>query len=191
MIPSESQKIYGRAEVISYGHALRKPLYQVQVPLQWQRVNPPEDDLLQDLRKPLVKFVIEPGLNLVIHNYPTDSIEERTNQALQIEEWSKPFKICDWSSQECSQYPFSGFYFEGRVENKKISAWNLQLDPNLYQMLRFLAATVDEEEHYKQMRADYTIKVSGPCHLMEKHRDAIQFFVSSFHLIDSLPSPAD
>lgn len=57
-----------------------------------------------------------------------------------------------------------------------------------YQTLHFLSATVEEEEHYQQMAADFTIKTFGPIDKLEKHRVAIDLFADSFGLIQDIPS---
>jgi hypothetical protein len=186
-IPFSLQQICGRDEIISYGQQVRRPLYQVKVPLEWIRIDPSENDSLLDTKKPLVTFIIHDQIRLVVHNFPTQSLEERILPAAQIERWASQLKGGSWRTERCGHDGFFGFYFEGDVENKKVCAWSLQLDAELYQTLHFLAATVEEEEHFRQMAADYTIKLAGPSELIEKQREQIALFVSSFHLIQEIP----
>lgn len=186
--PCSLQHICGRDEILDYGHAMRRPLYQVKVPLAWKRVDPSESDSLLDTKKPIVTFIIEQNLHLVVHNFPSQSIEERIDPSAQIERWAAQLKGGVWRSERVGHDGFSGFYFEGNLESNRVCAWSLQLDAEHYQTLHFLAATVEEEEHYRQMGADYTVKVSGPAALIEKYKDEIALFVTSFQLIQEIPA---
>lgn len=181
--PYTEQSINGRDEIVSYGHTVRRPVYHAKVPLTWERLDPSENESLLDTTKPIVTFVLDKGLLINVHSFPSDSLEERITPAAQIEHWRSLLKGETYRLDKIGHGGFSGLYLEG----KNLSAWSLQLDAQNYQILHYLATTVEEEEHYKQMAADYTIKAIGPNELLEKHRDEISLFINSFELIQEIP----
>ena len=187
IIPHSVQEINGRDEIISYGQKVRRPVYQAKVPLVWQRHDPSEQESLMDTTKPIVTFTINEKLRLTVHNFPTHSLEERIPPGAQLERWGSQLTGGTFRSEKVGHGGFIGLYFEGVKGAATVCAWSMQLDLQHYQTLHFLAATVEEEEHYRQMTADYTIKVSGPSDLIEKHRDEIQLFADSFELIGEIP----
>jgi hypothetical protein len=186
-IPFALQEIKGRDEMISWRQSIRRPVYQAKVPLTWKRIDPLEKESLLDTTKPIVSFVIDQDVVLNVHNFPADSLEERIPPTAQIERWHAQLKPQQSKVEPIGHGGFTGLYFEGKSENVSLLAWSLQLDIEHFQYLHFLAATVEEEEHYKQMAADYTIKVYGPSAQLEKHLEEFFLFSNSFELIQEIP----
>lgn len=186
--PFTWQEFNGRDEVIAYGQRVRRPVYRAQVPLSWQRIDPAAHESIMDTTKPIVSFVIEEGVMLMVHNFPSSSLDERIPPSAQTHRWQGQLKGAATQLTQVAHGGFSGLCLEGSSEKGAVRAWSLQLDVQHYQNLHFLATTVEEEEHYKQMAADYTIKVFGPSDMLEKHRLGIDLFVESFELIQEIPS---
>jgi hypothetical protein len=68
--------------------------------------------------------------------------------------------------------------------------WAMQLAPEHYATLtaaKNKALQLEESEEINQMRADFTIKATGPKPLIKLHKDAINNFARSFELINSIP----
>jgi len=78
---------------------------------------------------------------------------------------------------------FAGLFLEAPT----VLAWSMQLDMEHYQTLSLLAGSDAEKEHFKQMCADYTIKVTGSQELIDEHRDELFLFANSFELIQEIP----
>ena len=186
--PFTWQEFNGRDEVIAYGQKVRRPVYRAQVPVGWQRIDPMENESLLDTMKPIVSFTIDEEITLMVHTFPTHSLEERIPPEAQVQRWQGQLKGVTAQVAKVAQDGFAGLYLEGFTEKGAVRAWSLQLDMQHYQTLHFLATTVEEEEHYQQMAADYTLKVFGPSDKLDKHRIAIDLFANSFELIQDIPS---
>jgi hypothetical protein len=186
-IPFSQQEIQGRDEVISWKSTVRRPVYQAKVPLAWQRIDPAQNESLLDTTHPIVSFVIEDGVIVYVHSFPANSLEERIPPAAQIERWRQQLKPTVHTIEPAAHGGFAGLFFEGKNDAHSLLAWSLQLGLEHFQTLHFLAGTVEEEEHYRQMAADVTIKVSGPTPLIKKHYEEIVLFASSFELIQEIP----
>lgn len=186
--PFTMQEFMGRDETIAYGQKVRRAVYRAKVPFFWKRIDCKANESIADTTKPIVSFAIEGNVILAVHTFPSNSLEERIPVIAQIQRWRKQLNSDNCHVEKVAQGGFSGLYFEGKNANLTLFAWSLQLDMEHYQRLHFLATTVEEEEHYKQMTADYTIKVSGPSQILEKHKDEILFFANSFALIQELPA---
>jgi hypothetical protein len=186
--PFALQQFNGRDENIAYRHRVRRPVYQAKVPLQWRRIDPAPQESLLDTTKPIVSFTLDEHVVVTVHTFPTDSLEERIPPALQVERWQRQMKGGSCHIENVGHGGFTGLYFEGSNDQKTSCCWSLQLDLDHYQTLHFLAESVEEEEHYKQMAADYTIKVTAPSSLIEKYREEISLFANSFDLIQELPT---
>lgn len=182
--PFTLQEFLGRDEIVSYGKSIRRPVYHAKVPKGWKRIDPNEQEPLTDSRKPIVSFVIEENLHLRVHTFPTDDLDERIPPVAQIERWKQQLKNGKCQVQSVGHGGFAGLF----LESCGVLAWSMQLDFDHYQTLAYLGTTVEEEEHFKQMRADYTIKVTGPQELIEKHREELMLFAKSFELIQEIPS---
>lgn len=170
--------IQGREEVLPSGKILRRPLYQVKVPVHWQRVV--DEEAFFDETKPNASFQIEEGVILHLHSFPTDRLEERIAPATRV-------------AREAAQITpirhdgFFGVYFE----TPTTMAWSFGLDPELYETLACLGRTYEEKAYFRQMRSDFTIRVSGPADRLAKHREEIFFFVDSLELFQAIPKPAN
>lgn len=170
----------------------RYPLYDAKVPSDWIRVNPNVNDSIADTTKPLVEFTIVEGnhsARITVHNFPSNTLEERIPTMAQIERWKKQ---CHSIESQPVTIPeshdgFIGFFLECKykIGEQKIQlmGWTMQLAPEFYQRLSH-----DNSYFSRQERADYTIKVVGPEDLILKHREAIMSFANSFELIHALPS---
>jgi hypothetical protein len=189
--PFTLQEFNGRDEIISYGQMVRRPVYHAKVPLTWKRIDPLPIESLLDTTKPIVAFAIDENVTLTVHTFPSSSQEERIAATAQIERWINQLKGGDYLIEKVSHSGFAGLFFEGKQEKITVCGWSLQLDLDHYQTLHFLTSTVEEEEHYKQMAADYTIKVSGLSTLIDQHREEISLFADSFELIQELPLRSD
>lgn len=171
-------------------------IYQARVPTHWVcEVTSVES--LKDTMKPLCTYVIrENGEEILIsiHNFPSESLEQRIPPAAQIERWKKQFQTLDPGSiitLQQSHGGFSGYLFEGtgnyKEKKKMMLAWAMQIASDHY---NYLSHPKDNEEltNFKQMRADYTIKALGSVTLMNKYKDEIKAFARSFELIQEIPS---
>lgn len=179
--PFTQYPIQGREEVLPSGKVLRRPLYRAKMPVSWKAL--PTECNLRDTTKPNALFEITPNLYLAVHTFPTDELTERIPPELQIQRWMK---------QDSSQSKITAVHHDGFVglcfETAKTLAWSFQLDPELYQTLAFLGRTHEENGYFRQMRSDFTIKVSGPPDELLAHRDEIFFFANSLELFQAIPA---
>lgn len=185
--PFTWQQFNGRDECIGFGQKIRRPVYQAKVPVNWRRVNPSSEDSLVDTTLPIISFQLDDNLTVYVHTFPTESLEERIPPEMQVERWKKQIHAALPVVKKVGQSGFCGLYFEGSQGTNTLCGWSLQLDVEHYQTLRFLASTVEEEEHYKQMSADYTIKIVGPTAQIDKHKSELTLFAQSFELIQEIP----
>lgn len=163
-----------------------QPLYRAKVPLGWNRQSPLSTDSLSDTTKAIEEFTTAEGnLRIVIHNFPSDMLEDRIPPQAQINRWKQQFSFLNVEDVVVAPQArggFSGLFFsasgvrEGRPYS--ILAWSMQLAPEHYRQLCC-----------RQMRADYTIKAMGSPILIDKHREEIEAFASSFELIQEIPTP--
>jgi hypothetical protein len=171
-------------------------IYRVKTPRQWEKRTPSETESIFDSTKPLAEFLINEGGNSIrvtIHNFPTNSFEERIAPAAQIARWKRQFEYFDEVSlnvQPIAQGGFSGLFFEaaGILEEKeiKVLGWSMQLSPEHYRNL--FSSDAVKQNDFKQLRSDYTIKAVGPVELMERHKSALINFSKSFELIEEIPA---
>ncbi len=170
-----TQEISGRDEGPLW---LKRPVYRVQLPSHWQYIE--SRGSLADTTKPNAEFLAYGEVHITFHSFPSRSLEERIPPSSQV---------ARWKSQEMGAVkPFSNGGFIGLfLEGKSLMAWSLQLDASLYQKLRFLASSAEEQEHYKQLSADYTIKITGPPELILAHKNEFLDFAKSCELIQAIP----
>ncbi len=172
--PFTQQEFSGREELL-----VRRPVYRAKVPVGWIRLDP--QGSIRDTTEPNVSFLIEDSLTVTVHTFPSEGLEERIPVAAQIERWKR-------QSGATTVTPISHGGFAGlSLEGPSILAWSMQLDLEHYQVLSFLASSPLEEEHFKQMRADYTIKAMGSPELIERYKEELHFFAGSFELIQEIP----
>lgn len=175
--PYTFQKFTGREERLSEQMMVRRPVYRAKVPIGWTRLDP--EGLILDTTQPNVTFLIDEDLKLVVHTFPA----KRIPPLAQIERWKGQLSDAQTIVEAAGHGGFAGFFLEAPT----VLAWSLQLDFEHYQTLSFLASSPAEHEHFKQMQADFTIKVTGPQKQIAKHRDEILLFESSFELIQEIP----
>ncbi len=179
--PFTIQEFTGREESISEKVMVRRPVYRAKVPIGWIRLDP-EGSLL-DTTQPNVSFLIDENLKVTVHTFPTDTLEQRIPPSAQVKRWQRQLGDIKAIVKTACHGGFVGLFFEGPT----VLAWSMQLDLEHYQTLSFLALSCAEEEYFKQMCADYTIKVSGPLKKIKKYRQEIFVFANSFELIQEIP----
>lgn len=175
------QEFTGREERAENQNWVRRSVYRAKVPDGWVRIDP--HGPLSDTTKANVTFMIENQVKVAIHSFPTERLEQRIPPEAQVERWKSQCKGVETKISRVTRGGFDGLLFQAQG----VIAWSLQLDMGHYQTLAFLATTPREEEHFKQMRADYTIKATGPQELIDKHREALFLFANSFELIQEIP----
>jgi hypothetical protein len=181
------QLIAGRDEGISKE---REELYCIRVPAYWKRLDPPRDESLQDTTKSLCEFYLNEGnesIRITLHNFPSQSSDDRIPPMAQISRWKRQFDVLDPSHQLILPQAFSGyagFLYQGsgkiKGEDVMVMGWSLQIGPEHYR-------TLSKNFFPSQMRADVTIKASGPRNLVDRYRNDIMAFARSFELIKEIP----
>lgn len=181
-------KIPGR-----YQEQSNQPLYRVKTPTNWIRRLPLPEESLVDTTKSIADFFIyddDQMIRIAIHNFSTETIEERIPPNAQVARWQTQFSSLDPEQTNVIPQAFSGFVglrltATGTLDEKEMTviAWSLQLAPEHYQTL-----TLKESSH-PERRADVTIKAAGPVTMMRRHDKDIIAFARSFELIEEIPSP--
>lgn len=172
-----------------------KPLiYRIKVPNHWLPQFPASKDAISDTTKALVEFFIIEGdekIRIAIHNFPSNTMEERIPPIAQINRWKKQFQFLDSSSVSIIPQAFGGYYgylleATGQMHDNKTSilGWALQIAPEHY---RALSHPVKQSALHKQMRSDITIKAMGPEALIKKYREEMISSARSFQLIEDIP----
>lgn len=176
----------------------RSPIYRVRVPASWTRNDPAKDASNSDSTTPLCEFFI-PGedgqrIRITIYNFPTEELDTRIPPEAQVARWRGQFPILNSANMTTIAQSFSGFsglLFEGAGEDLSVMGWAMQMAPEHLSVLGSSGSSLSAAEAYqhKQMRADFTIKATGPKMLVAKNRKAIIAFARSFELIEEIPSP--
>jgi len=164
-----------------------RPVYRVKVPTDWVCLPPEIGENLADTTSPNFTFLIDDAIHVTVHTFPSDSLNERISPQAQVERWRRQIAPLEETVQGVCRGGFIGLLYEGKQVNETVLAWSMQLDPDHYLTLQFLEGTPEEREFYKQLRADYTIKVTGPAELIEKRRTELLNFARSFELIQEIP----
>jgi len=158
--------------------AVTQPIYRARIPPTWQRVDSPQTN---DTTKPLGRFLIQDPageVEITFHNFPTEAIEPRIPSEAQIARWQRQ------QAEPGSQIPVAHGGFVGlALETDGLLAWSLQLAPCHYRTL----SNPPDSRLKQQMRADYTIKATGPHAALVQHREAIIAFARSMELIEEIP----
>lgn len=175
----------------------RFPVYRVKAPDNWIRRDPLPDESLIDTKKALCEFIIldeDKAIHIVLHNFPSRSPEDRIPPAAQTARWRGQFDsldLVDTSLQPQSFSGYSGLLLTAngimKGEATTVLGWGLQLPMEHYRALT-LTATPENQRLYEQMRADVTIKATGPQSLIEKHKKTIIAFAHTFELIEEIPT---
>lgn len=183
------QEIQGREQE---SNGIRTALYRMHIPYNWIRRDPLPTASLADTTLSLCDFFIleeEEKIRIAIHNFPFQAPEDRIPPTAQIARWKRQFDVLFNEASSVIPQAFSGysgllFVGAGKKNNtdEMVLAWSLQLAPEHDQSLSL------EKPLEKQLRADVTIKASGPQKLMEKYRDEIISSARSFELIEEIPA---
>lgn len=186
------QEIKGR----DYDHK-RFNVYRARVPLSWVRKDSLADESLTDTKKSICEFFIidDKGIiRITIHNFPSNTLEERIPPAAQVARWERQFDLL--LPEESVLLPqayngYSGLKFKGvgMIDQKEtmMLGWSLQIGQEHFQMLSHPKNPANNDL-YREMRGDVTIKATGPKDIMEEHEEAISSFARSFELIQEIPS---
>jgi hypothetical protein len=175
----------------------RPDIYQATTPVNWTFTEPSPNESLTDTKKPIYEMTLygdEDNILITIHNFPSETIEERIPPEAQVARWKQQLggeKAHNVTITQQSFGGFSGLRFEGqgKIEGKDTMfiGWTMQVSPE-----HFYALSQEHEElthgERKQMRSDYTIKIIGPPHLIEQNKEVINNFGRSFRLIKSIPA---
>ncbi len=155
------------------------PLYRLKVPTHWKCERPLPDESLVDTRKALCSFVINDAVKVTIHNFPAETLDQRIPPLAQLQRWKQQLKDVDPMDFVTIPQSFSG-YVGLLLEGPGIMAWSLQLGRQQFRSL-------SDPQFPMQMRADITIKVTGPAELIKEHRSQILATARSFELIEEIP----
>jgi hypothetical protein len=172
----------------------RFAVYRIRVPDAWIRRDPLPNESLIDTTKSLCDYIIrdEDGtIRIFIHNFPTQTMEERIPPAAQVARWQRQFDSLIPHASNVVPQAFSGYsglLFTGvgtlKNEPTMVMGWALQIASEHYRTLSH-----PDNPLNKQMRADVTIKAVGPVSLMEKYQGEIKAFARSFELIEEIGTP--
>lgn len=174
----------------------RFEVYRVRVSPDWIRRDPLPNESLSDTTKALCEFLIkdEGGIiRIAIHNFPSESIDQRIPPAAQVARWRQQFEKLLPSDSYTAPQAFSGYsglLFKGvgtlNGQEMAVLGWSLQIAPEHYRSLSY-APKPEMQPLYREMRADMTIKATGPKTVMQLHEDEISRFARSFELIEEIP----
>lgn len=163
-------------------------IYRAQIPEKWKRLDPAFDQDLSNSMLPICSFQIEDIL-LTVHNFPSNTLEERISPKAQIERWKTQISSTNYNIEPYAHGGFGGYRLEahGQKEKKLIAllAVSMQLTPVLYRTLLY-PSNLQETHNFPEMRSDYTLKAMGPAEQIEAHREEINAFFDSFELIDPI-----
>lgn len=172
-------------------------VYRARVPLDWIRKDSLAEESLTDTKKSIVEYYIMHNsdfIRIAIHNFPSDTLEERIPPMVQIARWERQFDHLlpeESSNQPQAFNGYSGLKFKGTgtldQKDTMMLGWVLQIGKEHYPMLTH-AKNPENNDLYREMRADVTIKAVGPKELMEEHEEEINQFTRSFELIKEIPS---
>lgn len=174
----------------------RKPIYRAKVPSTWQRIDAAITESIADSTKANCEFLIgteDDPIHLVVHSFPSSSLEDRIPPQAQIQRWQRQFDELDLQALQitpCAQGGFTGLCMsaEGLMKGRQtaVLAWSMQLAP-----LHFIALQVKEGTNdpvkTRQRQSDYTIKAFGPPKSLAAYRSEIMAFAASFEMIEEIP----
>lgn len=178
------------------GDPTQRPIvYRIKVPKDWVKRIPPAKESLMDTTKSIIEFFIYEGdakIRMTIHNFPTDTKDQRVIPMAQIRRWKRQFQSLDEASLTLIPQAFGGYHgflleASGKLNDIQTSVlgWSLQLALEHYQALSLPTLSTITQRH-RQMRGDVTLKAVGPSHLIAKHRESIISAARSFQLIDDI-----
>jgi hypothetical protein len=167
----------------------RIPLYRIRIPDNWTVALPPSNVPLTDSRNALCEITIDQSIRMAIHNFPTETRDQSIPPQAQIQRWMQQLKDSDSTRTLISPQSFSGYTgllleAEGKIDGAPaaVMGWALQIGKEQFRMLANAGMPV-------QMRADITIKVTGPPDKIALRRSEITRAAKSFELIEEIPAP--
>lgn len=165
--------------------AVNDPIYRARVPDGWQRQAPVSEAQREDTMQPICRFIVpdnEGPVEITVHNFPTDSIDERIPPAAQVARWQRQVGARASAADLVQPIAHAGFVGLSYAADG-VMAWSLQLAKEHYQAL----SMAPDSRLKQQMRADYTIKATGPEASLARHQREITAFARSFELIEEIP----
>lgn len=172
-------------------------VYRASIPADWIYKGPASASSNSDTRLPIGEFLIQDAgeeILIAIHNFPQENSTQRIPPAAQVQRWKGQFTALEHHKSSLLPQSFSGYVglrFEGtglfKDRRTTMIGWALQLAPEHFLTLSYPRDGLDPPL-LKQMRADVTIKVTGPPQSIEKHKGAIDRFVRTFELIHEIPT---
>jgi hypothetical protein len=169
-------------------------IYRVKAPVNWAYIEPTSP--VVDTTKSIIEFFItddDQKIRITIHNFPADTIDQRTPPLAQITRWKAQFENLNQTTVSIKPQSFGGYQgylFEGTGLLNNIPSmmigWTLQLASEHFRALSRPLPKAMENRH-REMRGDVTIKAVGPEKLMQKYHHEITTFARSFQLIDDIP----
>lgn len=185
--PTSYHLILGRGSPSS----AREPVYRAAVPPTWIEINSHQS--AEDTREPIAEWRIDDpagAIRVVIHNFPSEDISSRIPPQAQLARWEGQFEAFEGlppTTKMQAYGGYAGFAYEasGRINGQPsmVLGWAMSLDGEHYRNLSYTSPAVRS-----QLRADYTIKATGPKGAVEKHKKALEKFARSFEPINPLPS---
>lgn len=199
LFPSLSLSAYSQICGRDADNSMERPaIYRAKVPGNWQRIDPSALESITDTMKPLCEFLIvenQQQIRITIHNFPSDSAENRIPAQAQVARWKRQFSQLDPETVSITPeayHGFTGLQFEGtgtmNGEVITVLGWAMQIATEHYSALQWHIGQMQDANSLKQMQADYTIKAKGPREHLKKHKQAIIAFARSFELIEEIPS---
>lgn len=173
------------------GRTPGEAIYQAKVFSDWVPMPNDGEAYISDTTLPIAAFLIGNDIKLTLHNFPTQFIEERVPAQAQVTRWLRQFEQVNKESVNITPFShggFSGLLFEAsgviKGEVAAVVAFAMQLATQHYHALSFVPA---KEKEFREMRADFTIKATGPIDSLQKKRTEILKFAESFELIKEIP----
>ncbi len=172
-------------------------LYRFMPPENWKRVDSGEP-AAADSREPIAHYQLQldgEQVDLTIHNFPIDTLDERIPPEAQIARWKQQIDEMNLSTVQVKPQAFGGFVglllqAEGIKQRKPLAmmAWTMQLAPQFYTALELLD-TPEKHSFTRQLHADFTIKIVGSPSLLAREKEKIERSARTFALLDELPQP--
>jgi hypothetical protein len=160
-----------------------QPVYRIKVPSHWIFKEPANDESLIDTTKSIGELLTD-DIRITIHNFSSNSIEERIPFRQQILRWKNQFDELQQESIAISPQSFNGFSgamleASGTIagKSKSVIAWSMQIAPEHYRKLECA-----------ERKSCYTIKAVGPAREMEEKKAEITKCARSFEMIDEVCS---
>lgn len=166
--------------------AVSESIYRARVPASWQRQPPLADAQREDTMLPICRYHIddeEGQIAITVHNFPTDSARDRVPCVSQVERWQRQTGSRAQSSDLVQPVAHGGFVGLSYCADG-VRAWSFDMADEHYHTL----SQSPESKLKRQMRADCTIKATGPESALQRHDREITAFAHSFELINEIPS---